>query len=63
MAVVVVDPKPHQSVIKAAVCRHCGVTLNYTPNDVKKHVHYSYDGSSDSVKYINCPSCGLDLNL
>ena len=27
---------PHKSVVKECICRKCGCTLEYTPNDVYK---------------------------
>lgn len=55
--VTVVNAQPHVSVIKEAICSNCGVTLQYTPAEVKSHIHYDYGGGSDMHYTIKCPNC------
>lgn len=59
----VVNPQPHPSVVKEAICRHCGVTLSYVPAEVKNSKTYSYDGSSENIYHIECPSCHHEVNV
>lgn len=63
MAVTVKNPNPHPSVIKEAICRNCGVTLEYTPKDVHQRKEYDYGGGSEIVKYIECPACSGKVNV
>lgn len=53
----IIDTKPHKSVVKEAICRTCGATLEYTPNDVETEIHRDYGGGSDTYSYIRCPNC------
>jgi hypothetical protein len=53
----IIDPTPHKSVEKETVCRNCGVTLAYVPNDVKSETHCDYGGGSDTYRHVMCPSC------
>jgi hypothetical protein len=57
MAIKIIDDKPHKSVVKKRICDNCGVTLEYTPNDVKTTTYQDYGGGSDSYDYITCPNC------
>ena len=52
----VIDTKPHRSVVKQCICRNCGVTLEYVPNDVKEETHGDYGGGSDTVYFLVCPN-------
>ncbi len=63
MAVIVIDSKPHPSVVKEKICRNCGATLQYTPQDVATKKDYDYTGSFDVVRYIKCPQCSKDVNV
>jgi hypothetical protein len=63
MAIRIIDPNPHKSVVKEAICQNCGVTLEYTPSDVKEQVVTDYGGGSDMVKWIDCPKCGHDVRV
>ena len=56
--VTVVSTKPHHSVVKQTICRECGATLEYVPNDVQTHTYKDYGGGSSVDKYIICPNCG-----
>jgi DNA-directed RNA polymerase subunit RPC12/RpoP len=55
--VTVVSTVPHPSVVKEAVCRNCGATLNYVPADIKKEVNTDYTGDKDISYHIVCPPC------
>jgi DNA-directed RNA polymerase subunit RPC12/RpoP len=59
--VTVVSTVPHPSVVKEVVCKNCGATLQYTPNDIKEGKSYDYTGSFDMVYSIKCPPCGNDV--
>ncbi len=52
----IVDVKPHESVVKRRVCKHCGVTLEYVPKDVVIR-QYSCCGSLETDPFIKCPNC------
>lgn len=54
----IVSRVPHKSVVKEAVCRNCGCTIEYTPNEVTHSVSYDYGGGCDDYKYFKCPNCG-----
>lgn len=56
--VTVVSTVPHPSVEKEVVCRGCGATLKYVPNDIKAHTTRDYTGCMDTDYYISCPPCG-----
>ncbi len=49
--------EPDKSVTKERVCRSCGVTLSYVPNDIKEDYDCDYTGDKDYYKYIICPNC------
>ena len=57
MAVKIIDPTPDHEVVKRVSCRHCGVRLEYVPNDITKRVTKDYDGGTAVTEYITCPSC------
>jgi Zn ribbon nucleic-acid-binding protein len=59
----IIDETPHPTVVKQVVCRNCGCTLEYTPNDVKNYVHHDYGGGSDTVYHINCLKCNHQINV
>lgn len=52
-----IKTKPHKSVIKTIICKQCGATLQYTPNDVKEYHGTDYGGGPDGMKWIDCPQC------
>lgn len=56
--VTVVSTEPHHSVVKETVCRNCGATLRYVPNDIQQKTVGDYTGDRDIVYYIICPNCG-----
>ena len=55
--VTVVSTQPHPSVVKEAVCRNCGSTLQYVPRDIKERTVSDYGGGREIVRYIDCPTC------
>lgn len=57
----VISTNPHESVVKRVICKHCGSTLEYVPVDVQEQTLTSYDGSSDTSKFIICPTCSNRL--
>lgn len=61
--VTVVSTVPHPSVVKEVVCKNCGATLQYTPNDIKEYKSYDYTGDYDLVYKIKCPPCGNDISV
>lgn len=63
MVIRVIDDKPHKSMVKEVICTHCGVTLEYTPVDVKENIVRDYTGDSDVIRYIQCPKCNHKQNV
>lgn len=61
--VTVVSTNPHPSVIKEAICRNCGATLNYVPKDVQSQYYRDYGGGGDTDYWINCPPCGNKVTV
>jgi DNA-directed RNA polymerase subunit RPC12/RpoP len=59
----VIDDKPHPSIVKQVICRNCGSTLEYTPNDVTIDWSTDYTGSRDASNYINCPKCSKRIGV
>lgn len=57
MAIIVVEEKPDQSVVKNVICRNCGVKLEYTPNDIKNRSYTDISGTRDVYYWIDCPRC------
>ena len=57
MVVRVVEEKPDASVVKKIVCRNCGVTLEYVPNDVRRYDGTDYSGGPDGCEWVDCPKC------
>jgi len=56
MTVRVIDIKPHPTVVKQIVCKHCGATLEYTPHDTKTKT-YTCMGDPSGDEYVECPNC------
>lgn len=63
MAITIVDPNPHKSVVKEVICRNCGVTLSYVPADVLHETHNDYRGGSDLIHYIGCLKCSKQVTV
>jgi ribosomal protein S27E len=61
--VTVVSTVPHPSVEKEVVCRSCGATLKYVPNDIGEYKSYDYTGDYDIFYYIKCPPCGNKVHV
>ena len=61
--VVVIDAKPHPSVVKETICRNCGATLQYTPADRRSRKVSDYGGGSEIIHYIKCPPCGHEVSV
>ncbi|MFC1638020.1 hypothetical protein ACFL2R_01210 [Patescibacteria group bacterium] len=63
MAVRVIEIKPDESVVKRVVCKSCGATLEYVPNDIKEYHGRDYSGGPDGREWITCPNCNKDVTL
>lgn len=57
MAVKVIKVAADPSVVKQVVCKSCGATLEYVPNDVKSYSGTDYSGGPDGHTWIDCPNC------
>jgi NTP pyrophosphatase (non-canonical NTP hydrolase) len=47
----IVKIEPHPSVVKEAVCRSCGATLEYVPKEVQTRTWMDYGGGNNVVEY------------
>lgn len=63
MTVKIIKLKPDKSVAKKVVCRSCGATLTYVPNDVKSYHGTDYGGGPDGREWIDCPNCHKEVTL
>lgn len=63
MTIRVIKTEPHPSVVKQVICRNCGATLEYTPNDIKEDYSTDYTGGRDYYRYIPCPPCGHQVHV
>lgn len=63
MTVKVIKTEPAKIVVKEKVCRNCGVTLEYVPNDVKSYHGTDYGGGPDGYEWIDCPNCNKKVIL
>lgn len=52
----IIKSEPDNSVVKRIICKHCGSTLEYVPNDIKKRNEIS-NGCLEGCKYIVCANC------
>lgn len=53
----VIKEEPDKSVVKQCICRGCGATLEYVPNEVKSHHGTDMSGGPDGQEWITCPKC------
>lgn len=63
MTVVIINETPDASVVKRTVCRNCGCTLEYVPNDIKEDSTTDYTGGKDIYYYIRCPKCRNEVHV
>lgn len=70
MAIKIISKEPDKSVVKRCVCKNCGATLEYTPNDVlytpndvEYKTYQDYGGGSDTYAEFLCPNCGKKLQI
>ena len=59
----IVKVEPHPTVVKEVVCRGCGATLEYVPNEVKSYVSRDYGGGTDVINHITCPNCNKEVTV
>ena len=57
----IIDDKPHPTVVKEAICKNCGVTIEYTPNEVISKSVSDYGGGSDTYYHVPCPKCDAKI--
>jgi len=58
----IISTKPSKKVEKEAVCKGCGTTVAYVPNDVKSWSGVDMGGSCGGT-YLKCPTCKKDIAL
>lgn len=63
MAVVIIDDIPDPSVVKRVICKKCGCTLQYVPNDVRTYTTSDYTGGKDTYRYIGCAKCRAKVHV
>ncbi len=62
MSVKIINETPDSEVVKQIVCQNCGVTLEYTPNDViLLWSGTDYGGGPDGAKGFKCPKCNKNV--
>lgn len=59
----IIKTEPDKSVVKQKVCKHCGMTLEYLPIDIKSIHGQDYSGGPDGCTYIVCPNCNAHVIL
>lgn len=59
----IIKVKPAPSVVRRIICRHCGATLEYTPNEIKSYNGTDYSGGPDGEEWVNCPNCGKHATI
>lgn len=63
MAVIIINETPAPSVVKQCICRNCGVTLQYTPNDTTSVSESDYGGGRDTFNVIHCVKCNTRIRV
>jgi ribosomal protein S27E len=61
--VTIVKLAPHPDVVKEVVCKGCGATLSYVPNEVQTRTWMDYGGDNNIVDYITCPNCHNEVSV
>jgi len=59
----VINDQPAAIVVKQCICKNCGVTLEYTPNDTEIEVRSDYTGDKDRYRMLVCPKCTNRFNV
>ena len=59
----IVKVDPHPTVVKEVVCRNCGATLSYVPQDVASRYVRDYGGGGDTYSHIMCPNCNKQVGV
>ena len=59
----VISTEPHESVVKQVICKNCGATLEYVPNEVKKYSGRDMGGGPDGREWIDCPNCNKEATI
>lgn len=59
----IIDEKPHPDVTKRKICPHCGITLEYVPNDVKTRSGTDPHSGGWTVSFIHCPKCKREITV
>ena len=58
----VVARGPDSRVVRQVVCRGCGATVEYVPNDVRElYRGKDISGCGEGRDGFSCPSCGKDI--
>lgn len=61
MAVKVINIVPAGEVAKRVICKNCGATLEYVPNDLSRYDGKDISGGPDGKEWIVCPNCGKQV--
>jgi uncharacterized protein with PIN domain len=59
----IVKVEPHPTVLKEVICKGCGATLEYVPNEVQNRTWVDYSGDGNYVEYITCPNCNKEVKV
>lgn len=59
----IVKVEPHPTVLKEAICKGCGATLEYVPNEVQNRSYMDYGGDNNYIEFITCPNCNKEVRV
>lgn len=48
---------------KRCTCKNCTAIVEYLAREVQSRSYRDYGGFSDTYHYIECPSCGKELQV
>lgn len=63
MAIKIIKAPLHYDAVRRAICRNCGVTLEYTLADTTQRMVRDYTGDGDMQRFLKCPKCNKEIRL
>ena len=60
MAIRIINEVPDKSVLKQAICKMCGITIEYAPIDVLSRVVTCFD-DTETRRWVDCPKCKAQI--
>lgn len=49
--------------IKQTSCANCAAVIRYTDSETVVKIYSDYGGGSDTYRELNCPRCGILLQI